>query len=531
MKLDSLASSAKNTIKNGFNSLKHDLTLKNFKNMLTKPVFWLFVIFLVILAVRLVIAFQTPLFNYDAYGNLRQIEAIRETGLPAYKDTLSFGGKTNLFAPLNHYIIAFFSLLMPFSVAAKVIPNIIATLIIFVVYYLSLKITKNNKISMFTAIMSGLVPIYFVDLNRISISYLAILLIFSIIYCMLKLNERKYVDYALILMFLLVLATPLAFVLVVGLFIYLLLLKLENHAIEMKELEIILFFTFLVFWVNLLIYKNAFLSHGLLVIWQNIPLEILNEFFVSIGFVESLVAIGIIPIIFGVYAFYASLNYSKDNKEVLLIISLGFSTFILLWFKLIDLINGLMFLGITLTVLTAYSLKRFNDFLDKSKIHKYDKILQVFLIVLFLLTSVPSIISIVASENLGPYDTPTFDEVKVLQWASENTPRSATIMSGLDEGNIVAYYANRKNVMDTNFLLTPRIDQRLKDINDIYTTKFETQAIGIMNSYKSKYLVVSPKTLEEYDTPMPAYLNNNECFQLEYYSSDTYLYRMDCKIE
>jgi len=506
------------------------MKLESLKNAKEKPIIWLLAIFIIVLALRLYIAFDTPLFNHDAYFNLRQVEHIRETGTPLYKDPLSYEGKTQLFAPLSQYILAAFSLIMPIDIAGKIIPNVIAALIIFIVYYLSFKITKNYKISLMTSFMSGFIPIYFIDINRVSINYLAVLLMFTIIYCMLKLNERKYVDYALILMFMLVLTTPMAFVLVIGLLLYLLLLKLENFAVEMKELEIILFFTFLVFWVNLLIYKNAFLMHGLLVIWQNIPIQILSNFFGNIGFIQVLGVISIVPIVLGVYAFYAAFHLER-SKEVLILISLGLSAFILLWFKLLDLISGLIILSVTLVILTAYTLKRIDVFIEKSKIHKYDKVIYISILILFLLTIIPSIISVVDSPKLGPLSTPTVGDVELLKWASVNIQQNAVIMSSLDEGDMVAYYAKRKNVMDTNFLLTPRIDQRLNDINEVYTTTFETNAIGILNKYNAKYLLVTSETLQSYGITNISYLKDDKCFEIEYIRDGTYLYKTDCKIE
>ncbi|MGV8172442.1 MAG: hypothetical protein ACP5OA_07155 [Candidatus Woesearchaeota archaeon] len=502
---------------------------ERFKAILSKPILWLIIIFAIVLALRIYIAFETPLLNYDAYFGLRQVENIKDTGLPLYNDPLSYSGKVQLFAPLNHYLLSIFSFFMPIESAGKIVPNIIAATIIFIVYYLSLKITKSPKISLWTAFMSGVIPIYFIDLNRASSNYLTILLVLTIIYCMLKLNERKYVDYALILMFLLVLTTPAAFVLMLGLLIYLLLLKLENFAVEMKELEIILFFTFLVFWVNLLIYKNAFLTHGLGVIWQNIPISILSNFFGKIGFIQVLGAISIIPLILGVYSFYAAFHLDR-NKDVMLLVAIGISTFILLWFKLLNLVGGLIFLSMILTILAAYSLKRIEEFIEKSRIRKYYKLIQVTFTIIFLITVVPSIFSIVRVSDIGPLSTPNIEDVKALLWASENTPKNAVIMSGLDEGNIVTYYAHRKNVMDTNFLLTPRIDQRKNDVDEVYTTNFETRAIEILNKYNAKYLLITSKNLEQYDIESPSYLKDSKCFTLEYYSKDTYLYRTDCKI-
>jgi len=495
-----------------------------------KPMFWLVLIFLIVLAVRMYVAFQTPLFNYDAYFNLRQVEHIKDTGLPLYKDPLSYGGKTQLFAPLNDYILAGFSLVMPINLAGKIIPNILAALLIFIVYYLALKITKNNKISLFTSFMAGFMPIYFIDVNRISVNYLAVLLVFMIVYCMLRLNERKYVDYSLILMFLLVLTTPMAFILVIGLLLYLLFLKLENLSIEMKELEIILFFTFLVFWVNLLMYKNAFLMHGLLVIWQNIPTQLLSQSFSTISFVQLFLAIGIIPLIFGVYAFYASFHF-EHSKEVLLVISLGISAFILLWFKLLDLVSGLIFLSVSLVILTAYSLKSIDEFIAKSKIHRYSSLVYSAIILLFIITIIPSLLVISHSRSVGPLNTPDNGAIETLKWAKDNTQKNAVIATGLDEGNIVTYYSARQDIMDTKFLLTQGIDQRLSDIDELYTTTFETKALEILSKYNSRYLLVTPSTLQHYKITDVSYVKDDKCFKLIYEREDTYLYRIDCKLE
>jgi len=116
-----------------------------FRELTQKPAFWLTVIFVIVLAVRLYITFQTSLFNYDAYFSLRQVDNIRSTGFPLYKDPLSYGGKTQLFAPLNYYLLTIFSFVMPTDIMGKVLPNIIAALLVILAYYLALKITKNTK--------------------------------------------------------------------------------------------------------------------------------------------------------------------------------------------------------------------------------------------------------------------------------------------------------------------------------------------------------------------------------------------------
>ena len=113
---------------------------KALKKLLLKPEFWLIVLCVGVLLLRVMLSFLATEFNYDSYFSLRQVEHIKSTGLPLYQDPLSYSGKTQLFAPLFYYILAFFSLVIPLEIVAKVIPNIFAVLIMALVYFMSLKI-------------------------------------------------------------------------------------------------------------------------------------------------------------------------------------------------------------------------------------------------------------------------------------------------------------------------------------------------------------------------------------------------------
>jgi len=497
-----------------------------FKRLWKSAEFWLIILFLIVLAIRLFIVFQTPYFNYEAYFSLRQADHITKTGLPLYNDPLSYGGKIQLFAPLQYYILAVFGFIFPIELVSKIVPNIFAALVVIIIYFLALKITKNPKISLLTSFMAGFIPIMFLDINRIPVDYLAIVLIFSIIYCMFKINERRYVDYLLILIFLLVLTTPLAFILIIGLLLYMLLTKLENLRVEMKESEIIMFFTFLVFWVNLLIYKNAFLKHGLVVIWQNTPVALLSNTFQSLTLLESFYTISIIPLILGLYTSYLVFHKEK-SKEILLLIGFGISSFLLLWFKLLSLVTGLVFLSLTLVVLSAFAIKKISEFFDKTKFHRYRRIFLALFILLFIISAiVPSVIIGVEKTR----ETPTTQDLVVLEWASERLPTDVTIASTYEEGSLVAYYTKRKNIMDNNFLLTPQIDQRLSDVDTIFTTRFETEAVPLLNKYNSKYIFLSDFARRKYMITDLRYTSNQDCFSEEYYFNTTILYNSKCKI-
>ena len=496
------------------------------KRIQKSPYVWLIAIFVLVLAFRLFMVFQTPHFNYDAYFTLRQVEQIKTTGLPLYDDPLSYGGKSQMFAPFNYYLLVAFSFMIPLDIVAKILPNIFASLLVILLYFFSFKHTKDTKISLLIAFMAGFIPIFFFDINAISVNYTAILLIFAIIYCMTRINEKRYTEYTLILMFLLVLTTPLAFVLIIGFLFYLIFLKLENQEIEIKEIESILFFIFLVFWVNLLMYKQAFMTHGLLAIWQNIPITFLSNIFSRVTFFEAFFTIGLIPLFFGIAAVYMAFQKAQ-NKSVILLTGFLVGVFILVWFKILDLITGLVFLSVTLVVLSAFSLKNFTNFIEKTKMNKYENIILAAIVLLCIVTAlIPSYI--VTKDRIR--EVPQSQDIRVLIMAQEALPKNAVILSTLEEGNLVAYYAKRKNVADTNFMLIPNINQRTNDITTVYTTKFETVAVGIMNTYEAKYLFVTKYARTKNNIEEPAYIGDVACFQLPYISQDAKLYYLKCKI-
>ncbi len=497
----------------------------DFKRILKPQYYLLAILFLLVLGFRLFMVFQTPNFNYDAYFTLRQVENIKQTGLPLYEDPLSYGGKSQLFAPLNYYILAVFSFIFPLDMVGKILPNIFASLIVVLAYFFTLKSVKDPKVSLIIAFMAGFVPILFFDINNITVNYLAILLIFAIIYCMTRINEKKYTDYSLILMFLLVLTTPLAFLLIIGFLFYLIYLKLENQEIEIKEIEIILFFVFLTFWINLLIYKKAFATHGLLIIWQNAPLKFLSNLFSQLTFIEAFYTISIIPLILGVYSIYHAFQ-NQQNKSVMLLTGFLTGTFILVWFKLLDLVTGLVFLSVTLVILSAFSMKGFVSFIEKTRISKYENLIIGVLLVLFVVSAIiPSYLMI----KNRIHQVPSSQDINVFIAASQITPKNAMIAATVEEGNLLAYYANRKNIADINFLLTPNINQRVGDIDTIYKTRFETEGVGIMNNYGAKYLAVTSYAQAKYGITEPFYVSDTACFTLLYRSNQSKIYELKCK--
>src|SRR3989344_8310215 len=94
--------------------------------------FWigLMLIFLIVLGLRLFIAFQEREFSDDkAYFTLRQIEYIKDTGILISYDELSYGGRKQVESLFFYYLLAFFNLFIPANLVGKIIPNVLASLL------------------------------------------------------------------------------------------------------------------------------------------------------------------------------------------------------------------------------------------------------------------------------------------------------------------------------------------------------------------------------------------------------------------
>src|SRR3989344_4501520 len=117
-----------------------------------KSHYLLLAIFLLVLAVRLYYAFQTPyLSNNDDYFTAREIEHIKETKLPMTYDSLSYGGRTHIGSPVFYYILAFFNIFMPLELVGKIIINIFASLLVIAVYLIAYELTKRSDAALFSS--------------------------------------------------------------------------------------------------------------------------------------------------------------------------------------------------------------------------------------------------------------------------------------------------------------------------------------------------------------------------------------------
>jgi len=488
-----------------------------------KKEYWqLIALFCLVLTVRLIFAFAQPNFTYESYFHLKQVEHITQTGLPLYEDPLSYGGRSLLFLPGYHYLIAFFDLFLPLEIAAKIISNVLISLILLLVYFISKKITHHHYSSLFAAIFSGFLPILW-QTNSLSPYDLFLPLTLLSIYFLMSLNKKKNTYWYIGTVLLLSLTSSATALLIIGLLFYLLLSYIEKKKIEMEEIELTIFSLFLFIWVQLLFFKEILFREGYKVIWENIPPQILSVYFPKTSIFQSLILIGIVPLILGIYTTYKSL-FQEKNRNIFFLFSLAISIILLFTLNLVRVKITLMFLGLIVTIIFAHFYLNARNYLNRTKLTRLKKYSPLILILIIGLTSIwPSI-----NQALSQ-DAPSTEEIAAFMWIKEYTPPDSTILTTLEEGYLVNYVSQRKNFMDGHFYLIPDTKKRFDHLNDLYNTPYQTQAINILNQYHINYIFFSPKAKEEYEIKTIGYLDE-KCFK-RVFDGTVKIYQSRCQLK
>ena len=485
-------------------------------------------IFLLVLSFRLFFSLSAQEFSDSTtYFNLRQVEQISETGFPQYQDDLSYSGRFLVFLPLFHYMLAFFNLFIPIWLVGKILPAIFASSVVILVYLITLDITKDKEAALFTSLISGFIPIFIENtINTVSVYTLVIPLTLTAVYSIIKVEENKeFVSLYLISTILLAITHQSVFIVILSLLAYLLMIYLEKLRRNKAEMELILFSAFFITWLSFIIFKRAFLLYGPNLVWQNMPSLVRAQLFKEFDILEAIYQIGIIPFILGFFMIYKTVFVDKRRK-IYLIISLALTSFLLTWLGVIALDSGLIFMSVFLTLLFGPAYKILTSYLKKTTFAKRKNLLIGIFLLIFVFTSLLPSINYAKSSVEESYD---YKEISAFEWVRANTGEDAIIFASLEEGHLINYISERKNVIDNNFLMQVNADQRLGDVNTIFTTKFETEAIRLLNKYDVDYILFSENAREEYEISKLEYVFDENCFELVYDDS-TKIYKTLCKI-
>jgi len=487
---------------------------------LIKANYTIFLIFFFVLLTRLFFAFNTPYYSSpEAYDNLRNIENVKETFKPIIYDELSYGGNVSFFPPLFYYVMAIF-FLIPFML--KIVPALLISSLVFVVYKIAKDLFKNKNAAILSGLMAGFLPIaYIKTLNQISVFSLFLPLMFYTIYCFINIDQKKYMNRFIALSFILPLLHPLSFLLVVTLIFYYVIAGVESLKVSKLRNEGILFFVFITFIIEFIIFKGAFLKLGINIIWQNIPKEVILNYFRNFDMLDIIYKVGFLPMLMGISG--AVLVFTRyKSKDGVVIGSFLLSALFLMVARLVEFETGALFLGVSLSIMSALFIDKMFKYISLTKFSHMKKYFNYFLFLLVFLTLV--LPSFFVSNNVIK-STISDNEFSVLTNLGEDDD---IMLSSMEEGYYITGIAKKKSVIDKNFLMVDNIDERYNDVSRIYTTSFEKIALQLLHKYDVDYIYISDKTKEIYNKGNLDYLDNEECFRQIEKAGRVEVYRIMC---
>ncbi|MEM3373889.1 MAG: hypothetical protein QXE31_01580 [Candidatus Woesearchaeota archaeon] len=489
-------------------------------------------IFFAYFLIRLYFTLQTNYFDdTDSYLYLKQIENIIKKGKPIFYDELSYGGRTFYFMPFYYYLIAIITKLfllinqnLNSIILLKIINNFFASLLIIIVYLIIAYLEKNRNVALICSLLTASFPLYITEtlnkLNYYSIIFSLFLLIIFLIYK----SNKENISLLIFITIITILTSYYSIILLLGFIIYIILNYIEKDEIEKIRIEFIIFFTLFFFWSNFIIYKNAIIKNGINFFWQNIPNMYIENYFLDVNFYHLITSLGLLQLFFSFYIIYKYIVRTK-NKNILLIISLFFSSTLLLILKLIPYKFAILSIGIFNIILFGIFWSDFFSTFKKTKFFNHESKVYITLIIILIFTQFLPTILIISSQN--SYKKDYYENFKLLK----DLKNDSIIISLPEEGHLITYFGNKKNVIDTDFLGIENINERISDIFSIYKKDLKIENLNILNKYHANYIIYTEKT-KNYNITETNFIKN--CFDLIINKNDFKLYEYNsqkCKIQ
>ncbi|MEM2131064.1 MAG: hypothetical protein QXR96_00940 [Candidatus Woesearchaeota archaeon] len=507
---------------------KRDIKKKNFE--FKKRHFFLIAIFFIYFFVRIFYSLQSNYFEDDnSYFSLRQIDTIIEKGKPVLYDDLSYSGRTFYFMPFYYYLMAlitkFFLIFLSNIdkiIILKILNNFFASLIVFPIYLIISHIEKNRNISLICTFLVSTFPLYIIEtINKLNIYSIFFPLLLFLTYVFIKLDLEN-TNLIIFLSIVLVLTSQYSMIFLIGFLIYYLLSYIENTEVEKIKIEFFLFFLLFFFWANFIIFKNGIIANKINFLWQNIPELLLSQYFNEIDIYSLITNIGLLQIFFGVYTIYNYLVNAK-NKNILFIISLFFSTIFLSSQKIIPYRLSIISLSILNILLFGIFWSDFFSNFKKTKLFNHEYKVYIALILgLIIFQAIPTIFILKNKD----YDYSYYENYKLLK-----NIENSTILGLPEDGHLITYFGNKKNIIDNEFLGISEINEITKDIFNVYNKNLKIENLNILNKYNSEYILFS-KFKEKYNITKTDFIDS--CFDIIIKEKNFELYKQNkdkCKIQ
>ena len=121
---------------------------------------------------------------------------------------------------------------------------------------------------------------------------------------------------------------------------------------------------------------------------------------------------------------------------------------------------------------------------------------------------------------------PTKEYISGFEWLKENTPEDTTVLAIPEEGNLITYFGQRKNVIDSEYLLVDDAENRYYDVKKVYTVPFRIEALSILEKYNADYVIFSKKTKEKFSVDRIEYIDS-DCFGFVFGNKEIEIYKIN----
>jgi len=478
----------------------------------------LVVLFFLLLAVKLYLAFQQPGLVLDDYKEVRNLQLVEKKVFPTY-DPLSFGGKKVVILPLGYFVYAFFDIFLTKTLLFKLLPNLFLAGLFLLFYWISRDVISDKRIAVLVSFACAVMPAIFADVFSFSTLIIAVLVYLVLIKFLMNLKEHN-LKYVAIIMLLLPFIHVSAVLIGLGFLIYLLLVKFERLKQRRIELEVLLFFFVYIIWVYLILFKGALLMHGIEVFWQNA-----RHSRYAVDFLRFVRNVGAIPLLCAVFLIYKYLFVNKD-KRVYLLTSFFIASFVFYLFRFLPEKDILFLVSCFVSLIFIKFVDDFYKFLSRTKFDSIKGKLVVFFLV-FVISANVFFGFVLLRENTELM--PSKDEIEAMEWLRKHTPENAVIIASLQEGSMVAAIAQRKNIADVNRLFSKDVLIRENDIKRLYLTPFKTDAVRTISEYGAKYIIFSDVSRKIFGIERLAFVEP-DCFELVR-DGETKIYKKICELK
>jgi len=441
----------------------------------------LFALFIVAFLLRLCYAHTYDYALDDSYYQEQVVKTIADQGTSPSFDMFSYGGRYHPGLFIFSYISVPFYLLFG-DWAFDIIPSFFSALCILLVGVIAYSLTKKESYVLISSGCALLIPGWFLYAKEFT--PLAFHLFLFLLSILLFLEKEIHPAVFAAVFFLFALSSPLVIIFLIAGGIYLLMTL--DSPFSKKDRERFLFMVSVTLWLIFIIYKKAILFHGISLIWNNLPSTYISSYFSDLSLLSMLTAIGVVPLMFGVYALYSASKEHKRNE--LLLFSVVVSITALWLFRMVETTIILSLLGLLMSALFAKGLFTLDGYIHKLKMKKIKYVIFALIISLFLITTI-----LPAAQQTDP----------LLSLEEKNALHSlqlvnATIMTSLQQARAVSMLTNSPVVATTDFLFIDAPQYVVQDMDSLFSTFFFSQAKDILFRYRATHLIIFDRDVHHY---------------------------------